>query len=209
MKLNITVDLQDIFDESNESAYELGSDDEHCFGDQPPRGESYNLNEIIQNNVTNAIMEKVSKDCLDALMKKANSKIDKALDTAIEGAIIAIEDKAIQYAEKWLSGENITLTDKWGGEVKKTSIKEIVTSAYDDTLNKRVDEKGKFTNSSYGNPISLVEYVSTKHIKKEIEKRLPDMDYNLNKVMKEMIDKHTTEMLAGKLNSVLKSGSNE
>jgi hypothetical protein len=53
--------------------------------------------------------------------------------------------------------------------------------------------------------MTLVDYVSTKHIKKEIEKRLPDMNYNLNKIMKEMIDSHTTEMLAGKLSNVLKS----
>lgn len=196
MKLNITVDLQDIFDCQNEQAY--------YDGENGACGESgYDLNHYIKQEVISGILGKVSKDSLDAVMKEANKRVDAALTSAIEKSVAAIEQKSIDYATGWLENKNVKITDRWGAIKEETSIQEIVQKSFTNTLEKKVDDNGRFTDS-YGAKTRLIDYVSDKHIQECIQKRLPEMDYTLDKLIKETIEKHTTEMLAKKLNSVIK-----
>ena len=198
MKLNITVDLQDIFDSQNEQAYYDGENG-NCGG-------GYNLNDAIKNEVILAILGKVSNDCINAVMKKANEKVDVALSNAIDVAVKAIEQKSVDYATEWLENKNIKLTDRWGKVTKETSIQEIVSESFTNTLEKKVDDNGRFTDS-YGAKVRLIDYVSTKHIEKCVSERLPEMNYKLDKVIKETLDSYTTELLSKKLKGVLDSAN--
>tara|TARA_R110002096_G_scaffold361653_1_gene554754 strand:+ start:63 stop:668 length:606 start_codon:yes stop_codon:yes gene_type:complete len=198
MKMNISIDLQDIFDEQNEHAYQEGSED-RCGGS------GYNLSDVIKGEITGAILNKVSKQCIDAVMKKANEKIDLALQNAIDKAVLGIEQKAVDYAENWLDGDNVILTDKWGKETEVTNIRSIVENAYSDTLNKKVDDSGKFSASSYGNNTTLANYITSKHVKECVEKRLPDMSRKLDKMIQKAIDDHSSELITNKIAKVLAS----
>ena len=200
MKLNITVDLQDIFDFQNEQAYNDGQDG-NC-GDS-----GYNLNESIKKEIINAILDKVSQDSIKAVMKKANEKVECALSDAVSKSVKAIEQKSVDYAIEWLENKNIKLTDRWGNVEKETSIQEIINEAFTDTLQKRVDSNGRFSNG-YDAKTKLIDYVTTKHIEKCVSERLPDMDYRLNKVINEVLEKQTTNLLASKLNKVISDNGN-
>lgn len=198
MKIKVEIDLQDIFDNQNEQAYHDGS--ENRSGD-----EGYDLSKVIKDEIINAILDKVSKDCIAVVMKKANEKVEIALTNAIEKSIVAIEQQSIDYATSWLSGENITLSDKYGSKTETTSIQKIVENAYECTLNKRVDDKGKFTSSSYGTTYHLIDYICEKRIKQEVESKLPDMDYTLKNIMTDTLDKYATEMVKDKIAKVIES----
>ena len=193
MKLEITVDLQDIFDCTNEQAYYEGSENQQSV-------EGYDLNEHIKNAVINGILEKVSKDCLNAVMKEANEQVNAALSSAILKAVNAIEEKSIQYAESWLLGDNIKVTDKWG-EVKETvSINDVITRSYENTLNREVDRDGRFT--TY-NGTKLIDYISQKHVIKIVEGKVPNFDSIIDKAIKEKLDEQTTNLIARKIKSVI------
>ena len=199
MKMNIQIDLQDIFDCQNEQAYNEGS--EGYTG-----GQGYDLSKAVKAEITNAIMDKVSSQCIDAVMKKANKRIDMALESAIEKAIKGIEQRAIEYASNWLSGDNIVLTDKWGKETEVTNIQAIVEGAYEDTLNRMVNENGKFDSSSYSSGrVKLIDYITSKHVEKCVEARLPDMSRKLDKTIQKAIDDHANELITSKVAKVLAS----
>lgn len=194
MKLNITVDLQDIFDCQNEQAYHDGA--------QGNSGDGYDLNESIKNEVIGAILNKVSNDCISAVMKKANEKVDDALSSAIEKSIEMIEQKSIDYATDWLNNKNVKITDRWGNVTKETSIQDIVTESFNNTLEKKVDKNGRFSDG-YGSSTTLLKYITSEHIEKCVQERLPDMDYRLNEVIRNVLEKQTTDLLAKKLNKVI------
>lgn len=196
--MNISIDLQDIFDEQNEQAYHEGSENNHG-------GSGYDLSEVIKGEITGAILNKVSTQCIDAVMKKANDQIDSALQAAIDKAINGIEQKAVDYADNWLNGDNVVLTDKWGKETEVTNIRAIVENAYSDTLNKKVDDSGKFTTSSYSNTTTLANYITTKHVKECVENRLPDMSRKLDKMIQKAIDDHSSQLITAKITKVLAS----
>jgi len=196
MKMNISIDLQDIFDAQNEQAYQEGSEDLRD-------GSGYNLSEVIKGEIIGAILNKVSTQCIAVVMKKANEQIDSALQTAIGKAVNGIEQKAIGYAESWLNGDNVVLTDKWGKETEVTNIRSIVENAYSDTLNKRVDDNGKFTTSNYGNTTTFANYISNKHVAECVQKRMPDMSYKMDKMIKKAIDEHSSALITDKIAKVL------
>lgn len=198
MKLNITIDLQDIFDCQNEQAYIDGQTDSSTG--------FCTLNESIKNELISAILSKVSNDCISAVMKKANEKVDSALSDAIKIAISAIEQKSVDYATNWLENKNIKLTDSWGSVTKETSIQEIINESFTKTLEKKVDSNGRFTDSC-GEKTRLIDYVSDKHIQKCVSERLPEMNSKLDKIIKDTLDNYTTEILSKKLKGIMESAN--
>ena len=196
MKLDISIDLQGIFDNQNLQAYQDG--EEGTCGD-----EGYRLSDHVRQEVIQAITEKVSTDCIDAVMRKANKHIDEVLGRAIANATAAINNKALEFAGQWLDSGQIKITDKYGKETKTTTIQEIIEKGYEDALNCKVDQNGKFTTCTYDQKMSFIEYKSESRIKKLIESQMPDLNRKLGKLIRDTLDAHSSKLLTANIAKIL------
>ena len=137
MKMNITIDVQDIFDEQNEQAYHEGEEG-RCGGD------GYNLKEVIKGEIINGIKQSISKDCLSAVESKSKSAIESVIAESVTKAQETISNRALEFTNEWLSKKTV-ISDKWGDPVNELTISELIKQQFDNLLDKQVDSSGKPT----------------------------------------------------------------
>ena len=112
-------------------------------------------------------------------MKNMEEKSKQAIDKAIANASEIIGQKAVEFADEWLENE-VEVTDQWGDSKGKTSIKELIKSAFTNTLNKKVDSNGKITDG-YGAKYKLIEYLTGKRVDDVVNERMKSFGENIDK----------------------------
>lgn len=145
MKLNITVELDWL--------------DEH--GD---------IDAEVKHEIINGVKKAISRDCLAKVEEEASEQINKAIAESITSARQAINQKAVQFADDWLTKE-ATVTDKWGDVKEQISITDMVKRSFDQTLEKKVDSRGNFTKDSYDG-MPLIKYLTGKYIQELVQEKI-------------------------------------
>lgn len=172
MKLNITVDLEWL-------------------------GEDGDMDEEVKHQIISGVKAAISKDCLAKVEKEASQQINAAIAESIGVAKAAIHEKAINFANEWLTKE-ATVTDKWGDVKEKISITDMVKRSFDQTLEKKVNSKGQFTTDYDGIP--LVKYLTGNYIKELVAEKIQplkkDIDTAIINAVNAGIRKNVSEKFA-------------
>lgn len=187
MKMNISIDLQDIFDEQNEQAYHEGSED-RCGS------EGYNLKEVIKGEIIKGLKNSISKDCLKAVEEQSKSAIDAVIAESVRMAKDTIADRALEFTNEWLEKKTV-ISDKWGDPVNELTISELIKQQFDNLLEKTVDSDGRFT--SY-NGTKLINHLTGSKVKKEVESRMSSFGKDIDKQIKAHIESGIKETVSNK-----------
>jgi len=187
MKMNITIDVQDIFDEQNEQAYREGEEG-HCSGT------GYNLKEVIKGEIINGIKRSISKDCLDAVESKSKSAIESVIAESVTKAQETISNRALEFTDEWLSKKTV-ISDKWGDPVNELTISELIKQQFDNLLEKNVDSSGKPTNYSGK---KLINYLTGSMVQEEVSKRFKDFNSEIDKQIKLHVESGIKEAVSNK-----------
>ena len=181
MNLNITLDIQDIFDITNEDSYKAGADGEYGGSNAV-----LPLNEIIKSEIIEGVKRKISDSCMKQITERAQSAINKSIQASIDNAQETIEKKAIEFADDWLEKE-VTIRDKWGDDQECLTITDLIKRQFDDVMNKKVDSNGKFS-SGYGNSIPLHEYLIGSRIQKVVEEKMKGINKGIDTAIAEAVN---------------------
>lgn len=187
MNLNITIDLQDIFDEQNEQAYH--------DGESGSCGESgYNLKKVVKDEIIKGIKKSISKDCLSAVEEKSKKAIESVISESVNKAKETISDRALGFVDEWLEKKTV-ISDKWGDPLEELTISELIKQQFDDLLNKNVDEQGRFTNY---NGTKLINHLTRTKVKEEVERRMKSFNSDIDKQIKLHIESGIKETVSNK-----------
>ncbi|WP_278383345.1 hypothetical protein [Alteromonas mediterranea] len=160
--------------------------------------EDSTIDQVMQEEITSAVVSRISTQCLNRVEERARKAIDDAISGAIVSATKLIEDRAIAHAEQWLTQE-VAITDKWGDVVETGSIMDIIKQSYDNTLNKPVDAEGRFiTPSSYSRGTPLINYLVSDKVKNAVSERVKDVSRQIDEAIKREIDTGIKENVASK-----------
>ena len=158
MKLNITVEI-DYMDEEG------------------------NLDETVKESIINGVCEKISRKCIANIEAKANEQISLSLSTAKT----LIENKAVAFAESWLKTD-VSITDKWGKVVEKSSIEDLVKKSFDNTLLRHVDRQGNLCDGTRHESTRLIDWLTTTKMQEIVSKKLDDMSKHIDESIKKSIN---------------------
>ena len=187
MNLNITIDLQDIFDEQNEQAYHDG--EREACGDS-----GYNLKEVVKNEIIKGLKNSISKDCLAAVEAKSKAAIESVIKESVNKAKETISDRALEFTNEWLEKKTV-ISDKWGDPVNELTISELIKQQFDNLLEQTVDSDGRFTNY---NGTKLINHLTGSKVKKEVESRMSSFGKDIDKQIKAHIESGIKETVSNK-----------
>lgn len=190
MNLNITIDLQEIFDNQNETAYNDGySDNGGSSG--------YNLKESIKQEIINGLKGSISKDCLKLVEEKSKAAIQEVMQESITSAKNSVEREALSFAKDWLESKKV-ITDKWGDPQKESSMRDLIKESFDKLLERKVNDRGQFCDSYASNSITLVKYLSGQMVKEEVTGALKDFRKDIDNQIKAYIESGIKESVSNK-----------
>lgn len=145
--------------------------------------EDGSMDEEVQLSIIQGVKNAISKNCLAKVEKKASQEINTAINNSINSAQELIENKAIAMADDWLTKE-VTITDKWGDVVESVDVMTLIKKAYDKTLERSVDNNGKFSNGGY-DKTRLIDWL----VKSKVESVVQDKLKGINKDIDNQITK--------------------
>ena len=166
MKMNITIDVQDIFDDAT---YDASEGRESCC----------NLNEVIKGEIINGIKLAISKDCLKSVEDKSKAAIESVISESVEKAKQTIESRALEFTNEWLEKKTV-ISDKWGDPVNELTISELIKQQFDNLLEKTVDNNGRFSNG-FGSNCTLLQHLTGKKVEAEVESRMAKFGLDIDK----------------------------
>ena len=187
VKLNITIDLQDIFDAQNEAAYYDGER-------EAVRGDGYNLKETIKNEIINGLKSSISKDCLEAVEKKSKSAIDSVIAESVKKAQETIACRALEFTNDWLEKKTV-ISDKWGDPVNELTISELIKQQFDNLLESKVGSDGKPTNY---NGVKLINYLTGQMVQEHVSTQFKNFNKDIDNQIKSHIESGIRESVSNK-----------
>ena len=177
MKLNITVDVNDLFLSAQEDAYESGLNEDG--------GQQFQLTKAIEERIIDAVTSKISYDCMELVKSKSTKAIDEAIENSIKASQLAIEKKAIQFADDWLEKE-VTLKDKWGDDQECLTITELIKRSFDNLMEKKVDKSGAFGGYNANTP--LYKYLTENRVEDVVNAKLKDLNNDIDTAIANLVN---------------------
>lgn len=141
--------------------------------------EDGNIDEEVKYQIIEGVKGAISKQCLDKVENKASEQIDNAISQSITAASAKIEQEAVQFARDWLD-KKVVVTDRWGDVKKEASISDLIKETFDNLLEKKVDEKGRFV-SGYGGGTKLINWLTGNRVQEIVQEKLKDLGKNIDK----------------------------
>ena len=178
MKLNITIDVNEIFEDGLEQSYLDGQNDSQDSN-------VFSLKESIQQKIIMGVKNSISKDCMELISKKATSEVDKAIDEAINKTQKTIEAKAVKFADDWLEKE-VTLRDEWGEDQECMTITDIIKRSFENLMDKKVNPKGQF--EGYDRTIPLYKYLTEMRVEQVVSDKLKDLNKDIDKSIADLVN---------------------
>lgn len=167
--------------------------------------EDGNIDEEVKYQIIAGVKGAISKQCLDKVEKKASEQIDNAISQSIAAAREKIEQEAVNFTKEWLD-KKVVVTDKWGDVKKKASITDLIKEAFDNLLEKKVDDRGRFTNS-YGGGVRLINWLTGTRVQEIVEEKLKDLGKNIDKQIAEAVSDSIKKNVAEKFAEMVINGS--
>ena len=152
-------------------------------------GEDGNLDETMRDELVKGVKKAISRDCLKRVEEQASKAIDAAIKEAVKNATMVIDERVATFVQQWLETE-VVVTDKWGEETKRGSIKDIVKSQFDAVLNGFVNSEGRIVSKgSYGVQTSVIRYLTGEAVSEVVTKELQGFKSEIDgKIKKEIND---------------------
>jgi len=161
--------------------------------------EDGSIDEEVKSELINGIKRAISQQCLAKVEKEASTQINAAIEKAIAKATESIEQKAIDFADDWLENE-VEITDKWGDVKKRATIKDVIKSAFDKTLEKNVDKEGRFSDGYGRSSTSLISWLTGQKVQDVVQEKLQtlnkDIDNQITKAVNAGIRKNVSDKFA-------------
>lgn len=158
--------------------------------------EDGSIDEEVQHQIIQGVKNSISKTCLDKVESQAAKSINAAIDDSIKKAQKAIEEKAVKFADDWLENE-VTITDKWGDKADCLTIKDLIKRTFDGLLQQHVNERGEFTNSSYGGT-RLINWLTGDKVQSVVQNKLKDMNKDIDNQITNAVNAGIRENVANK-----------
>lgn len=134
----------------------------------------------MQQRLVAGVKNAISADCIRAAEEQATAAIDEI-----------IQKRVNDFIEDWMSSE-VVLTNNYGEEVEKGSIKELVKKRFDDLMNSHVDSSGRFTTpSTYGSNKgvnTVVGFLTGAAVKEVVESELRGYKNQIDEKIKSEIN---------------------
>ena len=154
--------------------------------------EDGNIDDEIKASIENGIIDRISSKCISQIEEKAQNQIEVSMSSAQK----IIENEATRFVSDWLDKE-VSVTDKWGDIVETCSIEELIKKSFDDLLNKKVDNNGQFTTSSYSG-VTLIDWLTNKKAEKIVESKLKDLSKNIDASIKRLVNEEIKKNVSNK-----------
>ena len=166
--------------------------------------ENGNIDEEVKYQIIEGVKGAISKQCLDKVEKKASEQIDNAISQSIAAAREKIEQEAVNFTKEWLD-KKVVVTDKWGDVKKKASITDLIKETFDNLLEKKVDERGRF--DSYGGGTKLIYWLTGARVQEIVEERLKNLGKDIDKKIAEAVSDSIKKNVAEKFAEMVINGS--
>lgn len=167
--------------------------------------EDGNIDEEVKYQIIAGVKEAISKQCLNKVEKKASEQIDDAISQSIAAARAKIEQEAVEFARGWLD-KKVVVTDRWGDVKKAASISDLVKETFDNLLEKKVDDRGRFTDS-YGGGVRLINWLTGTRVQEIVQEKLKDLGKNIDKQIAEAVTDTVKKNVADKFAEMVINGS--
>lgn len=171
MKLNITVDLEWL-------------------------GEDGDMDADVKHEIISGVKNAISRDCLAKVEKEASAQINAAIQESIDAAKLAIQQKAIKFADDWLEKE-VTITDKWGDTQDCLTITDLIKRTFDGLMQKKVNDNGEFSDSYSGNT-RLINWLTGKRVQDVVQQKLKGINKDIDRQITEAVNAGIRENVANK-----------
>lgn len=172
MKLNITVDLDWIEEDGS-------------------------IEEEVRHQIIQGVKNSISSQCLSKVEAQASKSIDAAIEESIGKAQLAIESKALSFAEEWLEKE-VTITDKWGDTADCLTITDLIKRTFDQLLEKRVDKDGRFDTNGFGNGTRLIDWLTGQRVQVVVEQKLKGLSKEIDSQITKAVNAGIRENVSNK-----------
>lgn len=171
MKINITVDLEWL-------------------------GEDGDMDAEVKHEIISGVKNAISRDCLAKVEKEASAQISAAIQESIGAAKLAIQEKAIKFADDWLEKE-VTITDKWGDTQDCLTITDLIKRTFDGLMEKKVNDNGEFSDSYSGNT-RLINWLTGKRVQDVVQQKLKGINKDIDRQITEAVNAGIRENVANK-----------
>lgn len=184
MKLNITIDVQDIFKDAQLDAAEN------------PEDSGYDLRDCIKQEIIHGVKNSISSDCMKLVKQQSSKAIEQAIADSVEEAKKTIQGRALEFVNEWLEKKTV-ISDKWGDPVNELTISELIKQQFDNLLERKVNERGEFSDS-YGGKMKLINYLTGAKVQAEVSSRLKDFSRDVDQAIKAHIEAGIKEQVSNK-----------
>ena len=167
--------------------------------------EDGNIDEEVKYQIIEGVKGAISKQCLVKVEKKASEQIDEAITQSIAAAREKIEQEAVNFTKEWLD-KKVVVTDKWGDVKKSATITDLIKETFDDLLEKKVDDRGRFTNS-YGSGVRLINWLTGNLVEGIVHEKLQDLGKDIDKKIAEAVTDTVKKNVADKFAEMVINGS--
>lgn len=151
--------------------------------------EEGNLDELMKDELISGVKNAISRQCLEKVQADASKAIDGAIKTAVENAQGLIAEKVSGFVEEWLKTE-VVITDKYGDQTQKGSIRDLVKKEFDGLMNSFVNSEGKIVarSGSYGAKHSVIRFLTGETVRDVVDSELRQYKSDIDKKIKEEIN---------------------
>ena len=159
--------------------------------------EDGSIDEEVKHQIIQGVKSSISKSCLDKVEAQASKSINAAIEASIKKAQLAIEEKAVSFADDWLENE-VTITDKWGDKADCLTIKDLIKKSFDGLMERSVDESGKFTDGYNSRGTKLIHWLSGNKVQSVVQEKLKDLNRNIDDQITKAVNAGIRENVANK-----------
>lgn len=146
--------------------------------------EDSSLDEEFQAKLIHGVTSSISEKCLAEVRNKSLESINQTLEKAIEISTQTIDRRTLEFVDEWFE-KGIYVTDNWGNVKTKGTIKELLEKRFDDTLSRKVNKSGEFTNGY--DSMRLIDYLTGVHVDRIVEERLVNFNREIDKKIESAI----------------------
>lgn len=159
--------------------------------------EESNLDETVKQNIIDAVVSKIQKNVETKVEGKINAIIDETIMTKIN---VMTENLFNDFMSK-----EVQLTDSYGSKIKcYPNVTAVIKERFDNFMTQKVDEKGNTTHSTYGKTYDRLTFIIDKQLQDFANKFTTEAVKQVSEEIKTHVKDGLTSKLGAELMKVLK-----
>lgn len=158
--------------------------------------DAFNEEEGLDETIQKQVIEEIARRVTKTAEKKIAERISDLCDSAV--------NELVKKTYEGFIDRTVTIADNWGGKKEEVTIMELIQRKIDGCLMHKVDKDGRFTEGSYSEKGTFMEWIINRATLEQVQKMGKEIaakaEDNIKVNIKKVIEAELTDKVAKCLN---------